>query len=142
MELIHQLLLFLADFRAPVDFFLAGELFLAVDLVDFLAVRPDFFAAVLRFLGAAFLAPPLLAAAFFAPRFFGAAFFAPFLRGTLAPASLASDRPIAIAWRGFLTFFPLRPEVNLPRFISCIARSTFCCDFFEYLAMWFVLIKR
>lgn len=129
MELVFQLLLFLGDFLAPVDFFLA------VDLVDFFAVRPDLFAAALRFLGADFLAPPRLAADFFAPRFFGAAFFAPFLRGTLAPASLASDKPMAIAWLRLFTFFPLRPEVNLPRFISCMARSTFCCDFFEYFAM-------
>jgi hypothetical protein len=45
--------------------------------------------------------------------------------GTFAPSRRASDRPIAIACFGFRTFLLERPEVSSPRFISCIARSTF-----------------
>lgn len=54
---------------------------------------------------------------FFALDFFGAA-------GTFAPFFLASDKPIAIACFGLVTFFPLRPERSLPCFISFISRST------------------
>jgi hypothetical protein len=45
--------------------------------------------------------------------------------GTLAPSRRASERPIAIACLGSRTFLFERPEVSSPRFISCIARSTF-----------------
>src|SRR6266542_2259138 len=55
--------------------------------------------------------------------------------GTFAPSSLASDKPIAIAWRGLVTFLPLLPLCNSPLFISCIFSSTSSCDFFEYLAI-------
>src|SRR6266571_4773877 len=55
--------------------------------------------------------------------------------GTFAPSSLASDKPIAIAWRGLVTFLPLLPLYNSPLFISCIFSSTSSCDFFEYLAI-------
>ena len=41
-----------------------------------------------------------------------------------APAFLASDKPIAIACLGLVTFFPERPLFNSPCFISCMARST------------------
>lgn len=40
------------------------------------------------------------------------------------PSLRASDNPIAIACLGLVTFFPLRPLFSLPRFISCISRST------------------
>src|SRR5262245_10636021 len=55
--------------------------------------------------------------------------------GTLAPSSLASDKPMAIACLGFVTFFPLLPLRNSPRFISCIFSLTSSVDFFEYLAI-------
>jgi len=32
---------------------------------------------------------------------------------------------MAIACLGFVTFLPLRPDLSLPRFISCISVSTF-----------------
>jgi hypothetical protein len=51
--------------------------------------------------------------------------FRPGAFGTFAPERRASERPIAIACLGFRTFFFERPEVSSPRFISCIARSTF-----------------
>jgi hypothetical protein len=51
-------------------------------------------------------------------------FFAPRLRGTLAPFSLASDSPIAIACLRLVTFFPLRPLRNVPFFLRRIADST------------------
>ncbi len=44
--------------------------------------------------------------------------------GTFAPALRASDNPIAIACFGFVTFFPLLPDVSLPCFIAFISRST------------------
>jgi hypothetical protein len=53
-------------------------------------------------------------------------FVADFLaRGTLPPARRASDRPIAIACFRLLTGFPDRPLFSVPRFLSCIAFSTF-----------------
>lgn len=55
--------------------------------------------------------------------------------GTFAPSSLASDRPIAIACLGLVTFFPLLPLFNSPCFISCIALSTLSWAFFPYLAI-------
>jgi hypothetical protein len=45
--------------------------------------------------------------------------------GTLAPERRASDSPMAIACFRFFTRLPEPPERSLPRFISCIARSTF-----------------
>jgi len=59
------------------------------------------------------------------PRFFGS--------GTFAPDRRASESPIAIACFRLFTFFPLRPLFNFPRFISCIARFTFCWDFLLYV---------
>jgi hypothetical protein len=58
-----------------------------------------------------------------------------FFRGTLAPARLASDSPIAIACLRLVTFFPERPLFKVPRLRSCIALLTFCAAFFPYLAM-------
>jgi maltooligosyltrehalose trehalohydrolase len=52
--------------------------------------------------------------------------------GTLPPARRASDSPMAIACLGLVTFLPERPLLSLPRFISCIARSTFSDAFFPY----------
>jgi hypothetical protein len=44
--------------------------------------------------------------------------------GTLAPLRRASERPIAIACFLSLTVLPDRPDLSLPRFISCIDRLT------------------
>jgi hypothetical protein len=54
--------------------------------------------------------------------------FEELLEGTRAPELRASDKPIAIACFGFVTFFPDRPERSFLRFISCMARSTFRDD--------------
>jgi hypothetical protein len=43
----------------------------------------------------------------------------------LPPARRASDSPIAIACLRLVTRLPERPDLSCPRFISCIARSTF-----------------
>jgi hypothetical protein len=43
----------------------------------------------------------------------------------LPPSRRASESPIAIACLRLLTRLPERPERSSPRFISCIARSTF-----------------
>ncbi|HLK87941.1 MAG TPA: hypothetical protein VKT27_15665 [Candidatus Binataceae bacterium] len=48
------------------------------------------------------------------------------LRGTLPPERRVSESPIAIACLRLFTFFPDLPDLSLPRFISCIARPTFC----------------
>jgi hypothetical protein len=47
-----------------------------------------------------------------------------FFRGTFAPFSRASDRPIAIACLRLVTFFPLRPLLSVPFFFRRIADST------------------
>lgn len=75
-----------------------------------------------------------------------------FLRGeggTFAPSRRASDRPIAIACLGLVTFLPLRPLLSLPRFISCISSRTFSCAFGPYflppedlLELFFVAIQN
>jgi hypothetical protein len=44
----------------------------------------------------------------------------------------ASESPIAIACLRLFTFFPDLPDFNSPRFISCIARPTFCEAFLPY----------
>ena len=49
-------------------------------------------------------------------------------RGTLAPERRASLNPIAMACLRLVTFFPDRPERNLPLFISCTARFTLLWD--------------
>lgn len=41
--------------------------------------------------------------------------------GTFAPSRRASERPMAMACFGLVTFFPLRPMRSLPCFISCIS---------------------
>src|SRR5438132_2449017 len=64
-------------------------------------------------------------------RFFRPAFF----RGTLAPASRASLRPIAIACFRLVTFLPERPDLSVPCFRSCIARLTLLCAFLPYFAI-------
>jgi hypothetical protein len=53
-----------------------------------------------------------------------------FLRGTLAPARRASDRPMAMACLRLVTFFFERPLRNVPVFRSCIARLTLLAAFF------------
>jgi hypothetical protein len=58
-----------------------------------------------------------------------------FFLGILAPAFRASDRPIAIACLRLLTVLPERPLFSLPRFILCIARSTFRLPLFCLAAM-------
>src|SRR5437867_10633041 len=55
--------------------------------------------------------------------------------GTLAPSFLASDKPMAIACLGLVTFLPLLPLRSSPLFISCIFSSTSFCDYFDYLAI-------
>ena len=84
-------------------------------LVPFLVA--DFFFAVFR--GADFF----FAAFFLAPFFFG---------GTFAPASRASEIAIAIACLRLVTFLPLPPLLNVPRFFSRITFSILSCAAFEY----------
>jgi len=68
----------------------------------------------------------------FRPRFLAAfRFFAAFF-GTLFPAALASDRPIAIACFRLLTLRPERPLFRVPALRFFIARSTLADAFFEY----------
>jgi len=57
-----------------------------------------------------------------------------FLRGTLPPAFLASDNPIAIACFLLVTFLP-EPLLSVPFFFSCIAFSTLSEAFLPYLAI-------
>jgi hypothetical protein len=59
--------------------------------------------------------------------------------GTLPPAFLASDNPIAIACLRLLTFFPERPLLSVPALRSCIAFLTLLCAFLPYLAMSYLL---
>jgi hypothetical protein len=59
------------------------------------------------------------------PRF--AVFF-----GTLCPAALASERPIAIACLRLVTFRPERPLFSVPALRSLIARETLADAFLEY----------
>src|ERR1700712_3661859 len=53
--------------------------------------------------------------------------------GIFLPALRASERPMARACLGLVTFFPLRPLFSLPCFISRISRSTFLLAEGEYL---------
>jgi hypothetical protein len=96
---------------------------------DFFLLDDDFrLAGDFRFDEAFFLAAGfLLDVAFFllADDFFG----------TLPPAFLASDNPIAIACLRLLTFFPERPLLSVPALRSCIAFLTLLCAFLPYLAM-------
>ena len=90
--------------------------------------RVDFVALDLRavFL-LLFFAVDFLALLFLADDFFALArLLDDFFPGTLAPARLASESPIAIACFGFVTFLPERPLFNVPRFCSRIASPTFC----------------
>src|SRR3989441_6711791 len=57
-----------------------------------------------------------------------------FFLGTLPPAFLASDSPIAIACFLLFTFLP-EPLLRVPFFRSCIAFSTFSDAFLPYLAI-------
>lgn len=86
----------------------------AVVLVLFFAGRPAFF----------FAGRPAFFAVFFE------AFF-----GTFLPALRASDIPIAIACFRLVTFLPLRPLRNVPRFFSRITLAIFFDAPFEYLAI-------
>src|SRR5579871_670195 len=61
--------------------------------------------------------------------------------GTLRPAALASDRPIAIACLRLLTVRPERPLFNVPALRFFIARSTVLCAFFEYLRVLRAIIS-
>src|SRR5437773_774826 len=60
------------------------------------------------------------------------------LRGTLAPAWRASERPIAIACLRLVTLLPERPLLRVPRLRSCIARLTFCEAFLPYCLLFFL----
>jgi hypothetical protein len=91
---------------------------------------------------AVFLRVDFLVAFFFVADFFALFFLADFFAlfffggdGTLAPFSLASDKPMAIACLRLVTFLPLLPLRNVPFFLRCMALSTVFCDFFEYLAI-------
>src|SRR5882672_2967569 len=53
--------------------------------------------------------------------------------GTLPPARRASLSPMAMACLRLVTFLPERPDLSLPRFISCMARSTFLPALAPYL---------
>lgn len=53
--------------------------------------------------------------------------------GTLPPSRRALESPIAMACLRFFTRFPERPERSSPRFISCMARSTFSPALRPYL---------
>ena len=123
-DFVLETVLFAEDFVA--DFFAADEdvpleLPLSAELLFELLFVADFFVAV--FEGADFLVADL---------------DADFFSGTLAPLSLASERPIAIACLGLVTFFPL-PLFKVPSCISCIALCTLSCDIFEYLAIEFIV---
>lgn len=119
-------------FQHRVYFFRSYALFLRADFLP-----ADFFLPVLFFLPedffAVFFAPLFLLAAFFLPAFFFVAFF-----GTLAPFSLASDNPIAIACLRLFTVAPLLPLFKVPFFLRRIALSTVLFAFFEYLAIYIV----
>src|SRR5215216_876084 len=74
---------------------------------------------------------------FFEDRFFEDFFddfFDPFF-GTFAPASRASDKPMAIACFLLVTFLPDLPLFSVPCLRSCIAFSTLSCAFLPYLAI-------
>jgi hypothetical protein len=55
--------------------------------------------------------------------------------GTFPPARRASLKPMAIACLRLVTFFPERPDLNVPCFRSCIAFSTFSDALSPYFAM-------
>jgi hypothetical protein len=75
----------------------------------------------------------------FALRFFAVfRFFAAFF-GTLAPAALASERPIAIACLRLLTLRAERPLLSVPALRFFIARPTLADAFFEYLRAMIIL---
>jgi hypothetical protein len=57
--------------------------------------------------------------------------------GTFAPASRASEMPIAMACLRLVTFLPEPPERKVPRLRSCIARSIFSTAFLPYLFLPF-----
>ncbi len=73
---------------------------------------------------------------FFEPFFddFFEDFLDPFF-GTFAPASRASDKPMAIACFLLVTFLPDLPLFSVPCLRSCIAFSTLSCAFLPYLAI-------
>src|SRR6185369_6578950 len=55
-----------------------------------------------------------------------------FFDGTFAPSRLASESPMAMACLRLFTFLPELPLFSVPRFRSCIARSTFLLAFLPY----------
>jgi hypothetical protein len=96
-------------------------------------LRAPFFAAAEReldFLAPLFLAPPFAVLLFLVPLFFALVRF----RGTFAPSSRASLSPIAIACSRLFTFgWRPAPLFSVPRFRSCIARSTLLLAALPYL---------
>ncbi|RYE25975.1 MAG: hypothetical protein EOP51_02080, partial [Sphingobacteriales bacterium] len=86
-----------------------------------------------------FVAVFLVAVLFFVAVFLVAAFFAGVFLGTLAPASRASDKPIAIACLRLVTFLPERPDFSVPSFISSITLCTFFCALSEY---FFAMVSK
>ena len=65
-------------------------------------------------------------------------FFAPRFRGTFAPFSRASERPIAIACFRLFTFRPLRPLFSVPFLRRRIALATLFPADFPYLRPLFL----
>jgi len=53
--------------------------------------------------------------------------------GTFAPARRAWLSPMAMACLRLVTFLPDRPDLSVPRFFSCMARSTFLPALGPYL---------
>lgn len=58
-------------------------------------------------------------------------FLLDFRDGTFPPSRRASESPMAMACLRLVTFLP-EPLFSVPRLRSCIAFSTFSCDFFPY----------
>lgn len=118
------------DFRA-VDFFAVD--FFAVDrfVVDFFAVAR----LTVDFRAVAFFAVDLRAVAFLAPALRAVDFLAAArLRGTFAPFSRASDRPIAIACSRLVTRppCPALPRLSVPDLRRRIALATRLLAAFPY----------
>ena len=99
----------------------------------------DLFLEVVLFLAVVLPGADLLAPFFFETLFLAIFFFRG--AGTLAPFSLASDNPMAMACLRLITFLPLLPLRKVPFFLRRMALSTVFCDFIEYLAIT-VLFKN
>jgi hypothetical protein len=104
---------------------LLEDFFREEDFFELARFEPDFFELdrfELDFFALDFLPPD-----FFAPDFFDAR-----LRGTFAPSSRASDRPMAMACLRLVTLRP-EPLFSVPDFRLCIARLTLLPAALPYL---------